>query len=452
MKALGLKEIENACMGRAVNYKDVAIENISTDSRKIDAGTLFVPLIGERFDGHDFIDDVISKGAAAFISDREIETELPYIIVEDTTKALGDIAKYYRGLFKIPVIGITGSVGKTTTKEMTASVLGEKFNVIKTQGNFNNHIGLPLTIFNIDESTDIAVLEMGMNHRGEIRYLGQIAGINAAVITNAGTSHIGNLGSREGILAAKCEIFENLDPNGIKIINGDCDMLSTLKGREDRAFFYSTKDETADIFAKNIEFRGLEETSFTICLSGREIFVNMKASGIHIVANALAAAKVGEYFGLNDDEIKRGIESFKNPGKRMDIVKTDRYTIINDTYNANPQSVKAGIDVLSKMEGRRVAVLGEMLELGEESGKYHREVGEFAAKAGIDVVVGIGDENVLKLTLGASFGGGGKVFYYKTKEEFYANRKKIFKNGDTVLIKASRGEKFEEIAEMLRKL
>ncbi len=451
MKKLNLNEIAAACGGELIGSGETIINNISTDSRKIEEGSLFVPLVGEKFDGHTFIEDTVKKGAAAFISQKKVDTNAPYVLVEDTTKALGKIAAYYRGLFDVKVVGITGSVGKTTTKDMVAAVLSVKYNTVKTQGNFNNHIGLPLTVFGIDETTQAAVLEMGMNHFGEISYLTNIAKPDAAVITNVGVSHIEYLGSREGILKAKCEIFEGLKPGGLKLLNGDCDMLTTLRQKEENAKFYSLNDQSCDIYAKDVRFISLEETAFTIVCSGGEIPVRLKATGRHMVSNALAATGIGLYFGLTPDEIARGLESFRSGDKRMDVIKTDRYTLINDTYNANPQSVKAGLDVIAGLEGRSVAVLGEMLELGENSPAFHREVGEYAAKAGVDVIIGIGNDNVMQLTLGASFGGAKKVFYYKTKEEFRENIKKSLKKNDTVLIKASRGSKFEEITDMLKK-
>ncbi len=453
MKKLTLREIAEASGGRLFNDSgNTTVSEISTDSRKINKNTLFIPLIGERFDAHKFIEDVIKRGTAAFISDREIKTDTPYVLVKDTTKALGDIAAYYRGLFDIPVVGITGSTGKTTTKELTAAVLSAKFKVVKTEGNFNNHIGLPLTVFNIDETTEAVVLEMGMNHFGEISYLGKIARPDAALITNVGVSHIEYLGSREGILKAKCEIFESLKPGGKKILNGECDMLSTLRGKEENTCFYGFDSKTCGVYAEDIEYLSLNETRFTAVIKGEKVKLTLKnAPGRHMVLNALGAAAVGHSFGLSLEKIKKGIEAFTPGDKRLNIINTARYTLINDTYNANPQSVKAGLDVIAPLEGRSIAVLGEMLELGEDSPKYHREVGEYAAKAGTDVVVGIGNENVMQLTLGASFGGVKKVFYYETKEDFYNNMKKIFKPGDTVLIKASRGARFEEITERLIK-
>lgn len=451
MKKLTLKEVEKACGGILIG-SDTAIYGISTDSRKINKGDLFIALVGEKFDGHNFLDNLAEKGAAAFISQKRVKSELPYILVEDTTKALGDLAAYYRSLFSIPVVGITGSVGKTTTKEMVASVLSAKYNVVKTEGNFNNHIGLPLTIFNMEDDTEVLVLEMGMNHFGEISYLGKIAKPDIAIITNSGVSHIEYLGSREGILKAKCEIFESLNPNGKKILNGDCDMLTTLRDTHSDAVFYGFNPEKDSVFAKDIEYISLDKTAFTAVILGEEIPLTLSSSGRHMVLNALAGAACGKALGLSSEEIKKGIESFTPPDKRMNIIETPKYTLINDTYNANPQSVKAGLSVIAPLQGRKVAILGEMLELGENSPKYHREVGEYAAKEGIDVIAGIGGDNVLQLTLGASFGGAKKVFYYKTKEEFYNNIKKVLKKNDTVLIKASRGAKFEEITEKLKKI
>ncbi|MCD7854311.1 MAG: UDP-N-acetylmuramoyl-tripeptide--D-alanyl-D-alanine ligase [Clostridiales bacterium] len=451
MKSITLKEVEKACGGRLIGA-DRAISGVSTDTRTVGEGDLFFAIKGERFDGHNFIGSLPEKKAEAFVSQEEVESDLPYVLVDDTLKALGDLAAYYRGLFDIPVVGITGSVGKTTTKDMIASVLSAKFNTVKTDKNFNNHIGLPMTVFKTEETTEALVLEMGMNHFGEISYLGKIAKPDIAVITNSGVSHIEYLGSREGILKAKCEIFESLKPNGKKVLNGDCDMLNTLREAHPDALFYGFDPKKDLVFAEDIEYLSLEKTKFTAVIEGEKIPVELKTSGRHMVLNALAAMTCGKLLGLSPQEIKKGIEGFVSPDKRMNIIHTEKYTLIDDTYNANPQSVKAGISAIAPLEGRKAVILGEMLELGEGSPDYHREVGEYAAKEGIDTVVGIGNENVLKLTLGASFGGAKKVFYYETKEEFYNNIKKILKRNDTVLIKASRGARFEEITEKLRKM
>lgn len=452
MKPILIKDVVKAVEGELV-YSDKSIleksiTNVSTDTRTITEGQLFVPLVGENFDGHKFIDMAFEKGASCALSQEKIESDKPLIIVEDTLKALAKLAKYYLALFKIPVVAVTGSTGKTTTKELIFSVINQGFNALKTEGNFNNEIGLPLTVFRIDDSTEAVVLEMGMSHFGEIHRLCEIACPDVAVITNVGVSHIENLGSRDGILKAKCEIFDFLKENGVKILNYDDDKLSTLKGEDIN--FFSIKDKNAKYYAENIKEVPLESVSCKINTPKDSFEVNIPLPGLHMVSNALAATAVGEALGLNSAQIKKGIEEFKSAKMRMDIIKTDRFKVINDVYNANPNSVKAGIDVLAAAEGRKVCILGDMLELGDKAPKLHFETGEYAAEKKIDVVIAIG-EMAKNLYEGALSKAENKenCYYFKTQEEFFDKAEEILKDGDTILVKASRGMKFEKTTEKL---
>lgn len=433
-----LSEIAEAADGRLC-CDDKQITGICTDSRKIKKGELFAAIRGEKFDGHNYIQKAFENGAVCALSEKEAENS---IVVKDTRKALGDTAKYYISKFDIPVVGITGSVGKTTVKEMTASILEQKYNVVKTEGNFNNDIGLPLTIFNITKNTQAAVLEMGMNHSGEIEYLSNIAKPDVSVITNVGVSHIENLGSREGILRAKCEIFSGMKKGGIKIINGDDDMLSGLKGD----YVRFGMDNKFPFYADNIFEDGLEGISCNIHTPAGGFSVNIPASGRHNVLNALAAAAAGQSLGAKLDDIKKGIENFKNVKMRMDIIRTEKYTIINDIYNSNPVSAKAAIDVLANAEGRRrVCILGDMLELGSFAPSLHRELGEYCLKKKIDETICIGK-------LGRYiYEGIGKGYYFEKNEDFIKYDKKILQKGDIILLKASRGMKFEEITEYIKR-
>lgn len=447
---LTLKEIAENVGGKLIGA-DVEINSVSRDSREIGENCLYVPLKGENFDGHSFIEGACSNGAAAVLTERENEQyTVPAVIVKDTRLALGDIARYYRKSLKnLKVVAITGSVGKTTTKDIVASVISEKFKTVKTQGNYNNDIGVPLTIFNIEEDTEVAVIEMGMNHFGEIDYLSSIALPDIGVITNVGVSHIENLGSREGILKAKCEIFNHMAEDSYKILNGDDDMLITVEGKYNN-LCYCGLNKSYAVYANNIAEKGLKGISCKIHLDDDRISipVDIPVPGKHMVQNAMIAAAVGHKLGLNADEIKSGIENFKPTANRMDIFETSKYTVINDVYNANPQSVKAGIDVLKSCQGTTCCILGDMFELGEKAAEYHAEVGQYAVKKGIDYVVCVGElsENMYE----AAAMGTNNVTYFKTKEEFIESIDNILPKKATILVKASRGMHFEKIIDRLR--
>ncbi len=447
MKLL-LSEIAKATGGELVG-EDKVINSISRDSRQIGENCLYVPLKGEKFDGHDFIDKACEGGAVAVLSERENEEyAVPFVRVKDTRLALGDIARFYRQkLGGLKIIAITGSVGKTTTKDMTASVISQKYNTVKTQGNYNNDIGVPLTVFSFDEDTEAAVVEMGMNHFNEIEYLSSIALPDIAIITNVGVSHIENLGSREGILQAKCEIFSHMKEDSLKILNGDDDMLITVADKY-KNICYAHIDGKGELYADNVAPKGLKGTDCVLHIGGVTIPVSIPVAGRHMVLNALLAARAGIELGLTSDEIKRGIEGFKPTAMRMDVFDTDAYTVINDAYNANPQSVKASLDVLASCEGKKCAVLGDMFELGKNAPQYHAEVGEYAASKGIDLVVCIGElsENMHRACLER----GGRSLYFGTMEEFIDNIFSVLPKDSTVLVKASRGMHFEKIIEKLR--
>ncbi len=449
---LTLKEIADN-IGGILRGADVDISSISRDSRDIGENCLYVPLKGEKFDGHDFIEMACAEGAAAVLTERDYESySVPSIVVKDTRIALGDIAGYYRKTLKnLKVVAVTGSVGKTTTKDIVASVLSRKYKTVKTQGNYNNDIGVPLTIFNIEEDTEVAVIEMGMNHFDEIDYLSSIALPDIALITNIGVSHIENLGSRDGILKAKCEIFNHMSEDSFKILNGDDDKLVTI-ARKYKNLCYCSLNKFAEVHADNITENGLDGISCTIYLDDDnvKIPVNIPIPGRHMIRNAMFAAAVGFKLGLSADEIKRGIECFHPTAMRMDITKNGKYTVINDAYNANPQSMKAAIDVLSSCKGATCCILGDMFELGEKAPQYHAEIGRFAVHRGIDLVICIGElsENMYE---GAVAMGGSIVAYYKTKEEFINNIKNVLPDKEcTILVKASRGMHFEKIIDKLR--
>jgi len=451
MKSLSVREVLNAVGGKLFNNdgNDIIL-NVSTDSRSISNGDLFIPLKGERFDGHKFIESAFEKGAICVLSEKKLDLNKPYIYVRDTKEALAALAEYYRSLFNIPIVAVTGSVGKTTTKDIIYSVLKQKFNTVKTEGNFNNEIGVPATIFKIDESSEAAVIEMGMNHFNEIHRLSKMVRPNAAVITNIGYSHIENLGSREGIFKAKCEIFDFLDKNGVKILNGDDDLLHSISKCEN-TYFYGVESNEYDFFADEIVEKGINGIGCRIHNDMNSFYANINVPGKHMVLNALAATAVGRCFGVDNHLIERGIESFQLSKMRMDIIKTDKYTIINDVYNANPASMKASIDVLADSNSRKVCILGDMLELGDFAPMLHEEIGEYAFKKGIDVIVCVGHiaKNIYN---GAVKNAGDKtenIFYFKNQEDFFDDIKNIINVNDTILVKASRGMKFEKTVEKI---
>lgn len=448
---LSIREVVTACRGRLICGDDeLVFSGVSTDTRTIEPGMLFIPIRGENFDGHKFIDKAIENGAAAVLTELGGEYSVPAVRVEDTRRAMGRLASYYLNKLNIPTVAITGSVGKTTTKDMVASVLAKRYNVYKTQGNLNNDIGVPLTVFALKPYHTAAVIEMGMNHFGEISYLTSIVKPDVALITNVGVSHIENLGSREGILKAKCEIFEGLKSDGTAIVNGDDDMLSTLRGKLKGLVMFGT-DASLDWYADNIREHGLEGIDCTIHGNGSSVCfdVSISVPGRHMVLNALAAAAAGYALGMSAEEIKAGVEDFKPTKMRMDIIHSGDLTIINDAYNSNPVSAMAAVDVLAAEGGVRCAVLGDMFELGSFAPKLHYDLGEYTAKKGIDIIVAVGELS-RELYEGAKQVRNKDVYYFKTQEEFLENIDSIIRGKMTVLVKASRGMKFEKTTEKLR--
>ncbi len=443
-----LEEIAAAAEGILVG-DNVLIDDISTDTRTIKKNSLFIAIVGEVHDGHKFIKDAVKNGASAVVTDRDGDFGVPYVKVKDTTIAYGAIAKHYKERFDIPIVAVTGSVGKTTTKDMIAGVLSQKYNVLKTVGNYNNHIGVPLTLLRLDDSYECAVIEMGMNHFNEISYLTNIVNPDIGVITNVGVSHIENLGNREGILKAKCEIFEGMDKDGLKILNYDNDMLASIKDKYSNICYYSMYEKTG-IYADNIVEKGLKGISCTIHTPKFSFDANISIPGKHMVGNAMAATAVAIELGLDKEQIAEGISDFVPTGGRMEVIECKNYVIINDVYNANPVSTKAGIDVVAAEKGKGCCILGDMFELGEYGPKLHYEVGEYAVKKGIDTLVCIGEISKNMYEGAKNAKGTANVYYFKTQEEFLKNQSNIIESGMTILVKASRGMHFEETVKKLR--
>jgi UDP-N-acetylmuramoyl-tripeptide--D-alanyl-D-alanine ligase len=453
MEILGIDETIHACGGTPFYCSKIKyISGISTDTRKLEPGDLFVALKGVRFDGHEFASKAIALGATAVLSQVQLMDEVPYILVEDTLKALHDIAKHYRNKFHIPFASVTGSSGKTTTKDMVSSVLAEKYCVLKTEGNFNNAIGLPLTVFKLEKKHEIAVLEMGMNSLGEIEILADILRPDTGIITNVGTAHIENLGSRENILRAKTEMFTYFGPKNTAVINGDNDMLRTLIAKPYEIITYGLEPHNS-CRAIDIAEKGEEGTDFTVLYQGKKESYGLSLPGIHNVYNALSAICVGKLYGLSRDEIHQGLMSFTPSKMRMEIFQ-GKYgaKVINDAYNANPDSMRAAVNVLAAMPctGRRVCILGDMFELGDFAREEHYKVGSFAAQKNMDVVAVVGKQ-AKEIINGANLAGRNMLLYcFDSNEEVIKNLGSMIKRDDLILIKGSRGMHMETIVESLR--
>lgn len=455
MQAMTCGEIVRATDGVLISGDTgTTFPGITIDSRKIKEGDLFIPIAGQRFDGHDFISCSIDKGAVGVLTQKNIKPSgnISIIKVQDTTKALGDIAAYYRQKFNIPFVGVTGSVGKTSTKDMIAEVLGRKYNVLKTEGNYNNEIGLPLTLLNMDAFHEVAVVEMGMSGFGEIKRLSSILKPDIAIITNIGISHMEKLGSRQNILKAKLEILEGLKKDGLLILNGDDKLLYGLKDLlEFKTIFYGMEDGVL-YQVYNIKSRGEQGIHFEITIDGRDYRVRIHVPGVHNIYNALAAIAVGVELKVPMDLVIDGIGKF-NPGEmRLNIVSCGDVKIIDDCYNASPQSMEAAIGVLSEIgaNSRKIAVLGGMLELGGLSYKSHFDVGKFAVTKGIDYIITVGEDGK-NIALGAVDTGAetGSVLSFDNNSEAIGYLKDMIANGDVILIKGSRGMKMEEIVKAL---
>ena len=452
MKAMSLKEIATACGGHYYGDEtklDKEVNGVAIDSRKIEEGYLFIPIKGARVDGHTFISQVMEKGALCTLSEKSLSDEADtYILVDSCEQALKDLAEHYRRALGIKVVGITGSVGKTSTKEMIASVLSQKYNVLKTAGNFNNEIGLPLTIFNIREEHEVAVLEMGISDFGEMHRLAKMARPDICVITNIGLCHLENLIDRDGILKAKTEMFDFAAPDAKYILNGDDDKLITVKEWAGYAPIYFGLSTELDAFAEDIHSLSLKGTKCTLHLGGASIPVQIPIPGHHMVYNALAGALVGRELGLSAEEIKAGIEALVPVTGRNNMIETENFLIIDDCYNANPISTKASLDVLATADTRKVAILGDMFELGEHEKELHYGVGQHAAEKGIDLLICIGA--LSKNTAEGATNSKGSVLHFETKAEFFQKMNTIIKKGDTILVKASHGMEFPEIVEKLQ--
>lgn len=457
MQVLTIKDIlratDGALISKAANTAGMEFNGITTDSRKVCEGILFIPLVGENADGHDFIKSAIEHGASASLTEKPIDktSGATVIRVKDTRKALGDIARYYKKKYPISSIAITGSVGKTTTKDLVYAVLAEHYNTHKTPNNFNNDIGLPLTVFGIEKEHEMAVLEMGMNHFGEIEYLANIAMPDAAIITNVGMSHIENLGSREGILKAKLEIAKQFTADNTLYINGDDEYLKQVSGLACKLVKFGINEDN-DVRAKDIVSKGLLGTEFTVVYGDTEFRAEVQQPGIHNVYNALAAVCAGINFGVSAEECAKGLKNCVYTSQRLEVIEHKGMEIINDCYNSSPDSVRAALKVQQlSIKERRVAILGDILEMGGFADKAHYELGEFAAQAEIDMLVTAG-ENAKNIAEGAKAAGMENIIVYDKTDDVVSNISSLVKEGDSILVKASHGMKFSAITEAIKAL
>lgn len=460
MEYMSFEEIVNSVKGKVIlPGKYNGYENVCTDTRKLKKGDIFIALRGENFNGNEYAGQASEKGASICIVDEvrfnsdEINEGTAIVQVKNGSRALLDLAEFYKSKLYVKIIGITGSVGKTTTKDIIAAVLGAKFKVFKTEGNFNNQIGLPHMLFKLDNSYEAAVLEMGMNSKGEIHNMAKAARPDIAVITNVLRAHIGILGSRENILKAKLEITDFFSKDNILVINSDNDLLEKLK--DDKFIIKRVGvEKPADISAYDL---AVDEDSigFKVCENKTETEESFAVNlpGKYNIVNSLLAVACGRLLNMTYEEIRRGFKNIKTTALRMEIFKGKKFNIINDSYNANPESMEAAIDVLKDFKSnRRIVVFGTMRELGDAAYKMHEEVGRYAAKNNIDLFIALGDHAEDFKRGFKSINKNGQFMLFNKQEEvldFLLN--KYIKIGDTVLVKASRVMKFEIIAEALKK-
>ena len=442
------REICAAVGGTLLQDSGAPVTGVTTDSRAVQPGQLFIPLVGERFDGHAYISKALEDGAAGCLTAAAPETLLPgklYIRVADTRLALKALASWYRDKFDLPVVQVTGSAGKTTTKEMIASVLSQRYNTLRTEGNFNNDIGAPLTLLRLMPEHQAAVIETGMNHFGEIRYLGEMVRPDIAVITNVGDAHIENLGNtRQGILRAKCEIFENLTPEGIAVLNGDDELLNTVTLPQ--TILRCGVGDGCGVRVTDIDDRGLEGVACTVTIEGEHYRLTTSAPGRYMIYPMAMAAAIGRRLGLTREEIAAGVAAYTTVGSRMHLIRLPgERLVIDDCYNANPQSMAEGLRMLAASPAQhRVAVLGDMGELGQLTAQAHRDMGALTRRLGLTAVA-VGEKmNALTET-------NPQAQWFATVEEAMPAIRQLFTPGTAVLVKASHAMHFESIVKELEK-
>ena len=447
MQGMTVLKAAAACCGRLVGENgDAGLGRIVIDSREIAKGDLFAAYKGERTDGHEYIGAALRAGAACCLAERiPQDAGGPVILVDDVQRAIEDIACAYRDGLSLPVIGVTGSVGKTSAKEMISSVLSTRLSVLKTDKNLNNQIGVPMTVSRIEPVHQAAVIEMGLSGFGEMSALARIVRPDIAVFTLIGHAHLEFLHDLNGVLRAKTEMLEYVPDDGCVIMNGDDELLAGFKCRQRKLSFGT--GENCDVRATDIRSSVENGTDCVITAFGRRIEAHIPAYGRHLVYATLEGAAVGILMGLTDEEISHGISRFETVGRRAAIVKTDYLTLIDDCYNANPDSIKSSIDTLMDMPGRHVCVLGDMLELGDSAEELHRAVGEYAKDKGVELIFTCGP-----LAEKIADGAGGRAEHFPGREQLLMRLREELRRGDCILVKASRGMHFELVSDALREL
>ena len=453
---MGMKPITLETIARVTEGKlfggcgDTCITGVVRDNREVKPGNLFVCIPGARADGHSFAQSAYDAGAAACLAQKELDTDKPYILVESTLKALMSLAKYYRTLFDIPIIGITGSVGKTTAKEMTAAAVSRKYKVFKTPANLNNEIGVPLTLLSMGDEHEAAVIEMGISDFGEMSRLADMVRPNICIMTTIGYCHLENLGDLNGVLRAKSEVFNFMPSDGVAILSGDSELLAAYDPGIRKITF--GLNENNDWRADNIRTDGTNGVLCDILAPESKFSVYIPAFGGHMAVGALCAACAAHTLGVSDEDIEKGLLSYETVGGRANVEDTGFVTIINDCYNANPNSMTASIASLCSLEGRKVAILGDMKELGSDSRELHRRIGVIAEDCGVGCLICLGEEAEFIYKGFISTGTEREGWHFPLKDAFFSVLPSLIKKGDTVLVKASHSMKFEEIVEELRKL
>ncbi|MDD3164367.1 MAG: UDP-N-acetylmuramoyl-tripeptide--D-alanyl-D-alanine ligase [Oscillospiraceae bacterium] len=446
-----LKQIASWCGGAVSHeHESIVINGFTKDSRALIAGNMYIAIRGARVDGHDYIPQVMDSGAAAVLADHLLPPEIPAVVVKNTETALRAIASGYRATMHAKVLAITGSVGKTTTKEMLAAIMNKAFATGKTPANYNNNIGMPLSILNMDRNCQIAVLEMGMNHFGEMSELTHIARPNIAAIINIGTMHIENLHSRKGILKAKLEIVEGLQPGGVLVFNGDEPMLTDLRGKYPfRTLYFGITNKECDVIAENIAYSE-DSTTFDVHGLGKSFKVKLPTEGMHNVYNALAAITMALESGAQPEHITAALQDFTNASMRLNTYERSGYTIIDDCYNAGPESTAVALGILGrkKTDGSRIAVLGDMLELGRRANAEHYRIGRIAAQ-NADLILAYG-KTAERIVSGALTGGVSQrnVVFFDSQEEVVKTLLNRTQPGDVILFKGSRGVHMERVLAM----
>jgi len=446
MKALTPQKIAEVTGGEYIgkdNDREIKVEGAVRDNRDVKPGNLFVCIRGARVDGHEFANSAFKSGAACCLAEQNIpDAKGPYVVVKSTLESIRTLGEYYRSLFDIPVVGITGSVGKTTAKEIIAAVLSAKFCVLKTNMNMNNELGVPLTLLSLNEHHEVAVIEMGIRDFGDMSILSQMVRPDIFVMTKIGYAHILELGDLQGVLRAKTEAFAYMKPESYAVMNGDDELLLGFDPKMRMLTF--GLEEHNNVRAVDIKTKGIDSVEFDIVSQRGTFNVKLQAYGSHLAALAPAAVVVGQILGMTDDEIAEGFKSYTPVEGRSNVKIQNGITLIDDCYNANPNSVKAALTSISSLPGRHIAILGDMLNLGEHSVQMHKEVGAFAAKSGIPILICQGNlaRHIYEGYLAA---GGATADYYPDMTDLIEELSKKTKKGDTVLLKASRGMHFERL-------